>query len=138
MGCSIAFGAGTTRFASLAPLGTATAAENVLLAVSDGFAHVRHRVAYRTALDQLDLLAHPSRTIQVSFTKRTRSETLSGRRLTVVQKTDAALGVGAKRRDGVFISNRERALLDAAARPELYRFGRLGPMPISCATGANR
>jgi predicted transcriptional regulator of viral defense system len=103
----------------LGTLGTDAAAENVLFAVSAGFAHVPHRVAYRTALDQLDLLAHPSRTIQVALSKPTRSETLSGRRLTVVQESEAALGVGAKRQDGVFISDLERSLLDAAARPEL-------------------
>jgi predicted transcriptional regulator of viral defense system len=100
-------------------LGTDAAAESVLLAVSAGFAHVPHRVAYRTALDQLDLLAHPSRTIQVALSKPTRSETLSRRPLTVVQESEAALGVGARRQDGVFISDLERSLLDAAARPEL-------------------
>lgn len=103
----------------LGTLGTVAAAENVLLAVAAGFAQVPYRVAYRTALDQLDLLAHPSRTIQIALTKPTRSETLSGRRLAVVQESDAALGVGAKRQNGVCISDLERALLDAAARPEL-------------------
>lgn len=103
----------------LGTLGTVAAAENVLLAVAAGFADVPHRVAYRTALDQLDLLAHPSRTIQVALSKPTRSATLSGRRLTVVQESDAALVVGARRQDGVCISDLERALLDAAARPEL-------------------
>lgn len=103
----------------LGTLGTVAAAENVLLAVSAGFGHVPHRVAYRTALDQLDLLAHPSRTIQVALSKPTRSETLSGRRLTVVQESDVALGVGAKRQEGVCISDLERSLLDAAARPAL-------------------
>src|SRR6266540_6206879 len=64
----------------LGTLGTAAAAENVLLAVAAGFSHTRHRVAYRTALDQLDLLAHPSRSIQVAVTQPTRSDALSGRR----------------------------------------------------------
>lgn len=100
-------------------LGTVAAAENVLLAVAAGFSNVPHRVAYRTALDQLDLLAHPSRTIQVALTKPTRSETLSGRRLTVVQESDETLKLGAKQQDGVYISDLERSLLDAAARPEL-------------------
>lgn len=103
----------------LGTLGTAAAAENVLLAVAAGFGPTPHRVAYRTALDQLDLLVHPSRAIQVALTKSTRSKTLSGRPLTVVQETDAALGVGARRQDGVWISDLERSLLDAAARPEL-------------------
>ena len=70
-------------------------------------------------LGQLDLLAHPSRSIQVALAKPTRSETLSGRRLTVVQEPETALEVGARKQDGVFISDLERSLLDAAARPEL-------------------
>src|SRR5215471_13373534 len=94
----------------LGTLGTTAAAENVLLSVAAGFGDVRHRVAYRTALDQLDLLAHPSRSIQVALTKPTRSETLSGRQLTVVQESEATLSVGAKKQDGVFISGLERAL----------------------------
>lgn len=100
-------------------LGTTAAAESVLLSVAAGFRDVRHRVAYRTALDQLDLLSHPSRSIQVALAKPTRTETLSGRRLTVVQEPETALGVGARKQDGVFISDLERSLLDAAARPEL-------------------
>ncbi len=103
----------------LGTLGTTAAAENVLLSVAAGFRDVRHRVAYRSALDQLDLLAHPSRSIQVALSKPTRSETLSGRRLTVVQEPETAIDVGAKKQDGTFISDLERALLDAAARPEL-------------------
>src|SRR5579871_2301361 len=63
----------------LGSLGTSAAAENVLLSVAAGFGDVRHRVAYRTALDQLDLLAHPSRSIEIALCKATRSETLSGR-----------------------------------------------------------
>ena len=103
----------------LGALGTTAAAENVLLSAAAGFGDVRHRVAYRTALDQLDLLAHPSRSIQVALCKATRSETLSGRRLVVVQEPETAIGVGARQQDGAFISDTERALLDAAARPEL-------------------
>ncbi len=103
----------------LGTLGTRAAAESVLLSVAAGFRDVPHRVAYRTALDQLDLLAHPSRSIQVALAKPTRSETLSGRRLTVVQEPHLALDVGAKKQDGVFISDLERSLLDAAARPDL-------------------
>jgi len=103
----------------LGALGTTAAAENVLLSVAAGFHDVRHRVAYRTALDQLDLLAHPSRSIQVALAKPTRTEKLSGRLLTVVLEPEKALEIGARKQDGVFISDLERSLLDAAARPEL-------------------
>src|ERR1041384_2388077 len=48
-------------------LGTAVAAEDVLLAVAAGFPDTAHRVAYRSALDHLELLVHPSRVIQVAL-----------------------------------------------------------------------
>ncbi len=103
----------------LGTLGTTAAAESILLSVAAGFGDVLHRVAYRTALDQLDLLAHSSRWIQVALAKPTRTVTLSGRRLKVVQESETAVSVGAKKQDGVFISDLERSLLDAAARPRL-------------------
>ena len=103
----------------LGTLGTAAAAEDVLLAVAAGFANTQHRVAYRSALDRLDLLSHPSRTIQVALTKPTRTETLSGRPLVSVVESDASLSIGSAKQNGTFMSDLERALLDAAARPEL-------------------
>lgn len=103
----------------LGTLGTSVAAEDVVLAIAAGFADIPHRVAYRTALDQLDLLSHPSRTIQVAVGRPTRSERLSGRPLTTVVEAESALGVGAIQRDGASVSDLERAILDAGARPEL-------------------
>lgn len=103
----------------LGMLGTPAAAEDILLAVAAGFAGTPHRVAYRSALDQLDLLAHPSRTIQVALARPTRTETLSGRPLITVVESDASLSIGSRKQDGTSISDLERALLDAAARPEL-------------------
>jgi len=103
----------------LGMLGTAAAAEDVLLAVAAGFANEPYRVAYRSALDQLDLLAHPSRTIQVALAKPTRTERLSGRPLITVVEPAAALSIGSQKRGAASISDLERALLDAAARPEL-------------------
>jgi predicted transcriptional regulator of viral defense system len=103
----------------LGALGTTAAAESVLFSIAAGFGDVRHRVAYRTALDERNLLVHPSRSIQIALARPTRSETLSGRRLTVVQEPETALDVGAIKQNGVFISDLERSLLDAAARPEL-------------------
>ena len=103
----------------LGTLGTAAAAEDVLLAVAAGFADTSHRVGYRSALDRLDLLSHPSRTIQVALARPTRTATLSGRPLTTVVEPDAALSIGATTQGGASVSNLERALLDAAARPEL-------------------
>jgi len=103
----------------LGALGTTVASEDVLLAVAAGFSQVPHRVAYRSALDRLDLLVHPSRSIQVALTRPTRSAALSGRPLTVVLEPESSLSVGAETRSGTYVSDLERALLDAAARPEL-------------------
>ncbi len=103
----------------LGVLGTATASEDVLFAVSAGFSNTPHRVAYRTALEELDLLTHPSRSIQVATVKHTRSHSLSGRPLRVVVESPEAISIGATKRGGTFVSDIERALLDAAARPEL-------------------
>jgi predicted transcriptional regulator of viral defense system len=103
----------------LGTLGTRVAAENVLLAVAAGFPGTRHRVAYRSALDHLGLLVHPSRSIQVALTKPTRSETLSGRPLMTVHEPEDSIPIGAERHGDAYVSDLERALLDAAARPEL-------------------
>jgi len=103
----------------LGSLGTTVATESVLLAVAAGFSEAAHRVAYRSALDYRELLVHPSRSIQVALTRPTRSETLSGRPLITVLEPEATLWIGAERHGDAYVSDLERALLDAAARPEL-------------------
>jgi len=103
----------------LGSLGTTVAAESILLAVAAGFPGLAHRVAYRSALDHHELLVHPSRSIQVALAKPTRSEILSGRPLITVLEPKAVLSIGAERHGDASVSDLERALLDAAARPEL-------------------
>jgi predicted transcriptional regulator of viral defense system len=103
----------------LGMLGTTAAAEDVLLAVAAGFFKTAHRLAYRSALDYFELLVHPSRAIQVALTKPTRSETLSDRPLITVIESEDAVSIGAEQHGEAFVSNLERALLDAAARPDL-------------------
>ena len=103
----------------LGVLGTPSVAEEVALAVAAAFADIPHRMAYRTALDELDLIVHPSRSIQVASTKRIRAGMLSGKPLQIVKETDAMIGVGAVVCGESRVSNLERALLDAARRPSL-------------------
>lgn len=103
----------------LGSLGTSVAAEDVLLAVAAGFSAIPHRVAYRSALDHHELLVHPSRAIHVALAKPTRSASLSSRPLTVVLESEENLSIGAAPHNGTRVSDLERALLDAAARPEL-------------------
>jgi predicted transcriptional regulator of viral defense system len=106
---------------SLGVLGTTAAAEDIALAVGTAFDGKVHRIAYRSALDENDLISHPSRSIQVATTpeNRIRSSTLSGRPLRLILEPDSAVSLGAQRRDSSWVSDLDRALLDAAARPEL-------------------
>jgi predicted transcriptional regulator of viral defense system len=120
----------------LGTLGTRAAAQDVLLAVAAGFHGTQHRLAYRSALDHLELLVHPSRSIQVALTRPTRSETLSGRALTTVLEPEEAVLVGAEQHGGAYVSDLERALLDAAARPELV--GGVAVLAAALSAGATR
>src|SRR5262249_15479186 len=70
------------------------AAENIALAVGAGFAGTKHRISYRTALDEHDLTSHPGKTIQVACVKRTHAARLSSRPLRVIIEPEAAIAVG--------------------------------------------
>jgi len=100
-------------------LGTRAAAEHVGLAVAAAFQGHPHRIAYRTALDEHDLISHPVRTIQVAATRRMRVRELSGRPLRTIAEREAMISTGSIAHGPSWISNLERAILDAAARPEL-------------------
>lgn len=100
-------------------LGTRAAAEDVAMAVAAVFSGHPHRIAYRTALDELELVAHPVRTIYVAARKRMRVKSLSGRPLRTVAEGEPTIRVGAMARGPSWVSTLERALLDAAARPDL-------------------
>lgn len=83
------------------------------------FSGTPHRIGYRSALDELELLVHPARAIQVASAKRVRRPTLSQRPLKVVVEPEELLDVGARPLGASRVSDVERALLDAAARPTL-------------------
>lgn len=105
----------------LGVLGTTAAAESIALAVGAAFAGGLHRIAYRSALDEHDLTSHASRTIQVAVTRqsRIRSAKLSDRPLRLVLEPEAAIRLGATPRDPSWMSDLDRALVDACARPEV-------------------
>lgn len=100
-------------------LGTRAAAEDVALAVAAAFKGQIHRIGYLTALDEHDLISRPVRTIQVAATKRVRVRELSGRPLRTIREREVAISIGSLSHGPSMISDLERALLDAAARPEL-------------------
>jgi len=111
----------------LGVLGTRAAAEDVALAVAAAFAGLPHRIGYRSALDEHDLVTHPSRTIYVACPQRVRTAQLSGRPLRTVVERAAAVGAGAIERAGAKLSDQERALLGAAG-PDRRRAAAVAPV----------
>jgi predicted transcriptional regulator of viral defense system len=103
----------------LGVLGTRAAAEDLAIVVAAVFSGHPHRMAYRTALDEHDLIAHSVRTVHVATVKRMRVKSLSGRPLRTVAEQDEKIRVGAMALGPSWISDLDRSLLDAAARPEL-------------------
>ena len=104
---------------ALGVLGTPSAAEDIALAVRSAFQGVPHRLAYRTALFEHDLISHPLRIIQVASSRRTRTTNLSGWSLKVVLERSEHLSIGSMPWNKTQISDIERAVLDAAHRPLL-------------------
>jgi predicted transcriptional regulator of viral defense system len=101
-------------------VGTRAATEDIGLAVGAVFANRPHRIAYRSALDWHDLLAHPTKTIFIAVVTRPSLLELSGRPVKFVAETSDRIRVGAIDADhGARVSSIERALLESAARPEL-------------------
>ena len=103
----------------LGVLGTPAAAEDIALSVSAAFIGMPHRIAYRSALYEHDLIVHPARTIQVAAIRRVRTKTISGRGLNVVVEPLEKLDVGRIRCGNSYVADLHRAVLDAADRPRL-------------------
>jgi len=120
----------------LGVLGTPSVAEEVALAVGAAFAGMPHRMAYRTALDEHDLIVHPSRSIYVATSRRIRTKTLSGRPLHIVREPATSISIGAIACGSSWVSGIERALLDAAMRPNLV--GGAAVLAEAIATASNR
>jgi len=116
-------------------LGTRASSEDVALAVAalvDGRAH---RIAYQSALDFHGLLTRPVRTVQIASPHRLASALVSGRPLAVVFERPDTVELGTEPAGfGALVSDLERALLDAAARPDLVG----GYFPLAEALTAPR
>lgn len=110
---------GSYAIRSLGVLGTASASENLTVAVAAAMPGIAHRIGYRSALDELGLIVHPARTIQVAVARQVRKASVSGRPLRPIIETPDKVHVGAQADGPSWISTIERALLDAAARPRL-------------------
>ncbi|MDA9982212.1 hypothetical protein N9H39_05655 [Gammaproteobacteria bacterium] len=120
----------------LGVLGTPPVAEEIALAVGAAFAGIPHRMAYRTALDEHDLIVHPARAITVATLGRIRAKTLSGRPLHIVREPESSISIGAIALGESWVSGIERALLDAAMRPNLV--GGAAVLAEAIATASSR
>lgn len=101
-------------------LGIPVAADDVGIAVAALFEGVAHRLAYRSALDYYGLLTRPVRTVQVASSARIRQVEISDRPLQVILESERTVEVGAvPLKPDSYVSGLERALLDAASRPNL-------------------
>jgi predicted transcriptional regulator of viral defense system len=105
---------------NLGLLGTRASSEDVALAVGALLANEPHRIAYRSALDYQGLITHPTRRIQVAASRRVQVSRLSGRPLQMTHEPEATIRLGAEQvAAGAWVSGHERALIDAALRPDL-------------------
>lgn len=103
----------------LGVLGTPAAAEDVALSVGAALKGLPHRIAYRSALYEHDLVVHPARSIQVATERRLRTKTLSGRPLQIVIEPTEKLDIGRVPLGMSYVSDPHRTVLDAAQRPRL-------------------
>ncbi len=103
----------------LGVLGTPADAEDIALSVGAALHSTPHRIAYRSALYEHDLVVHPLRSIQVATVRQVRTKTFSGQLLKVVIESPTQLEIGRKPWRASYISDCHRAVLDAAQRPLL-------------------
>jgi predicted transcriptional regulator of viral defense system len=127
-------GHGHYAIRQLGVLGTSASSEDRALAVGALFDGRPHRIAYRSALDYWDVLAHPWNTVQVASPLRLGHRSVSGRPLQLIKESSKTVGIGAVAvHGGAWVSNLERALVDCAARPRLA--GGIDPLAQALASG---
>ena len=100
-------------------LGTSAVWDDLGSAVAAVFSDHPHRIGFLTALDHHGLLVRPVRTIQVASSYHPREKSLTGRPFRVVSEGEATVLLGTEPLGPSRIATVERALLDAASRPQL-------------------
>jgi predicted transcriptional regulator of viral defense system len=103
----------------LGSLGTSAVSEDLALAVGAAFEGRLHRIAYRSALSELGLLAHPVRTVFVACEQQVGFSKASGRPLRVVIERPTTIHIEADVIGHSWRSTLERALLECAMRVDL-------------------
>jgi predicted transcriptional regulator of viral defense system len=100
-------------------LGTAAVWDDLGSAVAALFSGHPHRIGFLTALDHHGLLVRPVRSIQVASPFRPREKSVTGRPVRVVRESLDTLLVGTEPLGPSRVATVERALIDAASRPQL-------------------
>ena len=103
----------------LGSLGTSAVSEDLALAVGAAFEGRLHRIAYRSALSELGLLAHPVRTVFVACGQQVKFSGVSGRPLRVVIERPQTIHLGAEVVKRSWRSTVDRALFECAMRVDL-------------------
>lgn len=103
----------------LGSLGTSAISEDIALAVGTAFEGRLHRIAYRSALSDLGLLAHPVRTVFVACEEQVRFSKVSNRPLRAVIERPQTIQTEADAVKRSWRSNLERALFECAMRVDL-------------------
>ena len=103
----------------LGMLGIPAAYEDIPLSVGAALRGIPHRIAYRTALYEHDLLAHPPGAVQIAAQWRFRIKSFSGLPVQVITESPKRLEIGRMQRGESYISDLHRAILESAQRPLL-------------------
>jgi predicted transcriptional regulator of viral defense system len=103
----------------LGSLGTSAARDNLARAVGATIDRREHRIAYLSALSELELLTHPVRTVFVACTHQVRLPTISRRPLKVVIERAETIHLEAEPVEHSWRSTLERALFECALRIDL-------------------
>ena len=103
----------------LGSLGTSAVNDDLAVAVSAAFGGRLHRIAYRSALSEIGLLAHPVRTVFVACTKQVGFSTVGVRPLRSVVESPNTIHLETEAVEESWRSTLERALLESAMRVDL-------------------
>jgi predicted transcriptional regulator of viral defense system len=100
-------------------LGTRAVSEDLATVIGAAFGGYRHRIAYRSALAEHDLLVHPVRAVYIACERQVRTHVIDGRPLRVVIERPDLIDLESEVVGRSLRSNVSRALLESAMRIEL-------------------
>jgi predicted transcriptional regulator of viral defense system len=120
----------------LGSLGTTAVSEDLSLAVGAAFDGQLHRIAYRSALSEHDLLSHPVRTVYVACEKNVGFSHVSERPLRVVLERPETVHLDVEAVAHSWRSTLERSLLECAMRVDLA--GGVERLAEALSRGANK